>query len=111
MELARQDTDDIILHEICQSNLCLSPKIFLLNILPQHLSKQQKHICWNVITAARICFASYWKKEEIPSELEIYNKMLDVTEMDILTDKLNEKKKDVEKIWKPFYDWLKKKSQ
>lgn len=36
-----------------------------------------------------------------------HNKVFEVIEMDVLTDKLNKKKKDLELMWAPFYNWLK----
>lgn len=77
------------LQEICQKTLDFSPKFFLLNIIPSQLSIQDKHICLNIITAARICYARKWKKEDTPMELNLISKILQVIEMDVLTDKLN----------------------
>lgn len=86
----------LILQEVCQTRIELSPKIFLLNIMPNRntkLTKQQEYICHHITTAARIVYATKWKNKEIPTELDLLAKILEIIEMDVLTDKLQDKKK------------------
>lgn len=94
-----------IIKNITTKELELSPKIFLLNIIPTNIDKNNKHIMVNIITTARILFASYWKRTEIPNTSELINKIYELVEMDVLTDILRDQK-GIKEIWLPFYTWL-----
>ena len=81
-------------------------ELFLLNIMPEIINKEMRCLIIHIITAARILYEKYWKKAEILSLEELTEKILEVVEMDVLTEALNERSSQKGlKNWERFYSW------
>lgn len=80
-------------------------RMFLLNIIPVMQCKKSKHLLIHIITAARVVFARYWKKE-VPTRSELSAEML-TAETDVLSERLkdNTNQKVIE-AWSIFCNWL-----
>lgn len=64
--------------------------VFLLNIITDINCKKIRHVLVHIITAARICFVKYWKKEDTPTNTDIIVEILATAEMDSLSERLKE---------------------
>ena len=96
-----------ILQEILETSIQMIPELFLLNILPDILDSEKSYLTIHIIRTARTVFAKHWKESRTPQINEVIGKILETTEMDVLSDWLDaKKKKDHQKIWWQLYTWL-----
>uniref|UniRef100_A0A2D4K758 Reverse transcriptase zinc-binding domain-containing protein n=1 Tax=Micrurus paraensis TaxID=1970185 RepID=A0A2D4K758_9SAUR len=79
------------LSEITEHKSEFEREIFLLGIIKGKLSKVILYIIIHIITAVRIAFAQGWKKEKIPSEEDLTQKIMDCAELDKFTMELKGK--------------------
>lgn len=101
-----------MIQDALKDKIELKPEGYLLNILEKEYKKEQLHLLTHICTAARIIYAKYWKRKEIPKEAELISEILNTAEMDILTDRLNEVNQDYkDKGWRVFYDYLEQKEE
>ena len=71
-------------------------------MLPESLDKRESHLVIHIIIAARILYAWKWKKIEIPNHEELVEKIMEVVEMDILTEALKDNSIEEEsEKWEP----------
>lgn len=85
------------------------PELFLLNIIPDIQGENKKHLVIHVNAAVRLSFAQLWKNEEVPKLEILIEKIYEVAEMDISSERM--KDGNIGKIsahWKSFYEWLDK---
>ena len=81
-------------------------ELFPLNIMPEIVDKEMRYLIIHVITAARILYGKYMKQTEIPSLEELTEKILEMAEIDVLTEALNEMSSQKGfKNWERFYSW------
>lgn len=60
-----------------------------------------------VIIAARLVYARMWKNPEIPSVEMWIEKLYEIVEMDVLTERLRDGEMErIQKLWNPLYEWL-----
>lgn len=71
--------------KVLDTNLAFTPEVFLLTMLLQYSNRKEKHLIVNVVTAARILWAKYWKVEKTSSKQELIKTFLETAEIDILT--------------------------
>lgn len=82
------------------------PEFYLLSMVPGDLDKETKHLVINITTTARILYAKYLKSQDIRKKGEIIRKLLEIAEMDILTDIVRkERKRGINQIWSKFIKW------
>ena len=64
-----------------------------------------------IFTAARLFWAQKWKNEETPTMEELLKKVLDIAELDTLSEALREQPRDfVKQSWKLIHIWAQKKT-
>ena len=76
-------------------------------MLPESLDTRESHLVIHIITAARIPCAWKWKKTEIPNREELVEKIMEVVEMNILTEALKDNSiQEASEKWDPIYNWI-----
>lgn len=86
----------------------VKPEFFLLNIVQNNLCKYSRHILINAVTAARILYARFWKLEDTPQKSDLLRVILQLAEMDILSERLKENTDyRVIKTWGEVHNWFK----
>uniref|UniRef100_A0A2D4I7L4 Uncharacterized protein n=1 Tax=Micrurus lemniscatus lemniscatus TaxID=129467 RepID=A0A2D4I7L4_MICLE len=95
------------LEELIENKIDFVLELFLLGIIKRNYNIKVKYFILHVITAARISYAQYWKKNVIPPEGLIIKKIFECVEMDKLTMELKGKA-DMEynAIWGTWYVWI-----
>ena len=87
--------------------IAYKPKLFLFNIVPESIEKEKRYLIIHVTTAARILFAKYWKNEATPTIQEFIAKVLEMADINILTEVLKDKEiVEVRKKWESLYNWM-----
>lgn len=87
--------------------ILLEPEMFLLSIVPNDFRKEIKHIIIHVTTAARIMYPQMWKNMETPTVEMLVQKIYEIVEMDVLTERIRNGEIDrIRNIWGLFYKWL-----
>lgn len=93
--------------EITGYKLQLKPEYYLLNIRPDKIGTNIWCLITYITTAARICFAQYWKGKDLPAEDLILGKIIEYAEADRLTKILRDQKDSVYfQCWDQWYIWL-----
>ena len=77
-----------IIKGIIQKKLNFKPEIALLNIMPEITDKKIKYCLMYILIAARLLWAQKWKNEDVPTREELLKKLLDITELDTLSEAL-----------------------
>ena len=97
--------------EIVQQKLSFKPEMLLLNIMPEIIDKKIKYSLLYIFTAARLLWAQKWKNVETPTMDELLKTLLDIAELDILSEALWDQPRDfVKQSWKLIYNWTQKKT-
>lgn len=93
-----------ILNKALNGDIDPSPELALTSIFPDELHKTHKYILLLLLTAARLLYATKWKSSSIPSENEYINKILEVIELDRLSNRLsNDGVEEFIDVWVEVY--------
>lgn len=85
------------------SSVPLKSEIFLLNITTE-MQNKDKYLVIQIITAARIVYAQMWKIVAVPDDIKLIDKLFELAEMDIITERLKAGNVNkIESAWKPFF--------
>lgn len=96
-----------VMLEMLLMSISINPELFLFNIMPDINDSKMKHITIHIVTAARILFVKLWERMETPTKYELWEKIHEEAEMDILTETLRDKNMHTGKgTWKPSYKWI-----
>ena len=75
--------------------------------MEEELRKKYGYLMLYMITAARILYAQYWKKEHIPTIEEWMFKLLKLAQMAKLTILMKDKNiSRFKELWQPLLDYL-----
>uniref|UniRef100_A0A803TP25 Reverse transcriptase domain-containing protein n=1 Tax=Anolis carolinensis TaxID=28377 RepID=A0A803TP25_ANOCA len=78
------------MEKILQIKFDLKPEYFLLGITNFHMDLNTEKLFTYMVTAARICLAKLWKTKEIPSVEKWTVRLIDIKNMDLLTQKVSQ---------------------
>ena len=94
---------------ILKKKLKFIPQLFLLGIITDCTLTETKLIL-NLITAARLLVAQYWKKEELPTIQEWIMKLMNLAEMAKISAYLKDHSNERYKLdWKRWIDYIQNK--
>jgi len=95
--------------EILGFDIQMKPEIYLLGKIEDIMIKRQNILFLYLSTAARVNYAQYWKEEKIPTKEEWIMKLMELMQIDRLTNLIKGKETGKHKeIWDPFTDYIKK---
>uniref|UniRef100_A0A803THD1 Reverse transcriptase domain-containing protein n=1 Tax=Anolis carolinensis TaxID=28377 RepID=A0A803THD1_ANOCA len=78
------------IEKILQIKLNTKPDYFLLDMVDFHMDSNTEKLFTYMVTAARICIAKVWKTQEIPTIEKWTLKLIDIKNMDLLTQKVSQ---------------------
>uniref|UniRef100_A0A8D0C1K1 Uncharacterized protein n=1 Tax=Salvator merianae TaxID=96440 RepID=A0A8D0C1K1_SALMN len=94
------------MQKILKTNIPFKPELFLLGIIENKVEGVNV-LLQNMVTAARIVYAQKWNGDKIPTVGDWLVKIMELAEMDKLTNLLRNKTVDrFYRNWKPFIDFL-----
>uniref|UniRef100_A0A2D4M1X3 Uncharacterized protein n=1 Tax=Micrurus spixii TaxID=129469 RepID=A0A2D4M1X3_9SAUR len=95
------------LEELTKNKIDFVPELFLLGIIKKNYNRKMKYLILHILTAARISYAQYWKKNSIPPDGLIIKKNLECVEMDKLTMELKGKTDtEYNAVWETWFIWI-----
>ncbi|XP_060542377.1 uncharacterized protein C21orf62 homolog isoform X1 [Pantherophis guttatus] len=95
------------LKDIIKEEIDLNPEIFLLGMVKKGHGKEKVHLLIHITTAARLAYAQYWKKKDLPPDDLIISKILECTEISKLTHEINDdENSDYDTVWGRWYEWI-----
>uniref|UniRef100_A0A803TXE9 Reverse transcriptase domain-containing protein n=1 Tax=Anolis carolinensis TaxID=28377 RepID=A0A803TXE9_ANOCA len=78
------------IEKILQIKFIVKPEYFLLGMMDFQMDSNMEKLFIYMTTAARICIAKVWKTEEIPTIEQWVLKLIDIKNMDLLTQKVSQ---------------------
>uniref|UniRef100_A0A803T5E2 Ig-like domain-containing protein n=1 Tax=Anolis carolinensis TaxID=28377 RepID=A0A803T5E2_ANOCA len=77
------------MEKILQIQFTIKPEYFLLGMVDFQMDPNTERLFIYMVTAARICVAKIWKLQEIPTTEKWLLKLVDIKNMDLLTQKIS----------------------
>lgn len=88
-----------LIFEVLGIRFPLEPQLFLLNITEQPIPKYSMKLLLHLLTAARCLIALFWKRDSVPSLIDLLARVKAIRNLEYLTALCNNKTDQFLKVW------------